>query len=118
MSTTSLYLRKEVSALPSTLTANTIYAVRRGIGFDLYISDSSGLIAHKVNNTDDPLKSPVFTYSGDKLTGITYVDGSTKILSYTGELLTQMDLLRNGITTRKVFSYNSGLLINITETIL
>lgn len=70
MSTTPLYARKEVVALPATLVPNTIYAIRRSTGFDLYISDSSGLIAHKVNNTDDPLKSPVFTYTSEKLTGV------------------------------------------------
>jgi hypothetical protein len=38
---------KVVSALPSTL--DTIYCVRVGTGFDLYVSDSTGAVAHKVN---------------------------------------------------------------------
>jgi hypothetical protein len=42
---------KVVSALPATLAANAIYAVRVGAGFDLYITDSTGLVAHKVNDT-------------------------------------------------------------------
>lgn len=42
-------IHKIVSALPSTLEPNTIYAVRVGEGFDLYISDLTGSIAHKVN---------------------------------------------------------------------
>ena len=40
---------KVVSQLPSQLEANAIYAVRVGEGFDLYISDSTGAMAHKVN---------------------------------------------------------------------
>ena len=40
---------KVVAALPGTLTPSTVYAVRVGAGFDLYISDSTGSVAHKVN---------------------------------------------------------------------
>jgi hypothetical protein len=113
-----LYARKEVGALPTTLTPNTIYAVRRGLGFDLHISDSTGLIAHKLNNTDDPLKSPVMTYTTGLLTGITYADGTTKVLTYTSGQLVQIDQLRGGITTRKTFAYAGGVLSSITETTL
>lgn len=41
---------KVVAALPSTLEADTAYAVRAGVGFDLYISDSTGATAHKLND--------------------------------------------------------------------
>lgn len=41
---------KTVSALPGTLTPDTAYFVRAGEGFDLYCSDSTGSIAHKVNS--------------------------------------------------------------------
>lgn len=40
---------KVVSSLPGTLDADTIYAVRVGEGFDLYVSDSTGSAAHQVN---------------------------------------------------------------------
>lgn len=113
-----LYARKEVGVLPATLTPNTIYAVRRGLGFDLHISDSTGLIAHKLNNTDDPLKSPVMTYTTGLLTGITYADGTTKVLTYTSGQLVQIDQLRAGVTTRKTFAYAGGVLSSITETTL
>lgn len=116
MSTIALYARKVVAELPATLEADAIYAVRVGLGFDLYVSDNTGQIAHKLNNTDDPLKSPVMTYTAGKLTGITYSDGATKILSYTGDQLTQIDLLRGGLTTRKVFAYVGGVLSSVTET--
>lgn len=41
---------KVVSSLPSPLEANTIYIVRVGTGFDFYVSDSTGSIAHKIND--------------------------------------------------------------------
>lgn len=41
---------KVISALPLTLVPNTIYFVRVGDGFDLYVSDSTGSVAHKVND--------------------------------------------------------------------
>lgn len=40
---------KVVSALPSPLEKDGVYLVRTGEGFDLYASDSTGTIAHKVN---------------------------------------------------------------------
>jgi len=40
---------KVVSTLPTTLTPDTIYLVRVSEGFDLYCSDATGAIAHKVN---------------------------------------------------------------------
>lgn len=43
-------IHKVVSALPGTLVADTIYAVRVGTGFDLYVTDSSATIAFKVNS--------------------------------------------------------------------
>ena len=92
--------------------------MRRGLGFDLHISDSTGLIAHRLNNTDDPLKSPVMTYATGQLTGITYADGTTKVLTYTSGQLVQIDQLRAGVTTRKTFAYAGGVLSSITETTL
>jgi hypothetical protein len=40
---------KEVSALPSILEPNALYLVRIGTGFDLYCSDVTGSVAHKIN---------------------------------------------------------------------
>ena len=45
---------KEVAKLPTSLEKDTIYAVRAGVGFDLYISDTTGSIAYKVNSPIDP----------------------------------------------------------------
>lgn len=40
---------KVVSALPSTLEPDTIYFVRTGEGFDIYVSDATGAAAHPLN---------------------------------------------------------------------
>lgn len=42
-------LAKVVSTLPGTLTADTLYLVRTGAGFDFYVSDSTGSVAHALN---------------------------------------------------------------------
>lgn len=47
-----LLVQKVVSSLPDVLTPHTIYLVRVGQGFDLYVTDSTGQIAHKINNND------------------------------------------------------------------
>jgi hypothetical protein len=39
---------KAVAALPATLAASALYAVRVGLGFDLYLTTSDG-VAHKLN---------------------------------------------------------------------
>ena len=43
---------KVVSELPTQLEADTVYAVRVGTGFDLFISDSTGQTAHQINYPD------------------------------------------------------------------
>lgn len=50
-----LLVDKVVSALPGILTPNTIYAVRVGVGFDLYISDTTGSVAHRINSDGIPI---------------------------------------------------------------
>lgn len=46
---TRLRSHKVVSALPGTLEPNAIYFVRTGAGFDLYCTDQTGSVAHKIN---------------------------------------------------------------------
>jgi hypothetical protein len=111
-------VRKEVAVLPGTLAADTIYLVRRGVGFDIYVTDNTGLLVFKANNTDDPLKSPTFTYTSGNLSQIVYSDGSTKTLTYTSGMLSRIDLVRSGVTYRKDFTYVSGSLASITESTL
>lgn len=42
-------VEKVVSALPTMLASNAVYYVRTRAGFDIYVSDSTGSIAHKLN---------------------------------------------------------------------
>lgn len=69
-------------------------------------------------DVNDTLKSPTFSYASGKLTGVVYADGSTKALSYTGDQLTRIDLVRSGVTYRKDFFYSGLTLTHITETTL
>lgn len=45
-----LKIFKEVHSLPDSLQPNAIYCIRVGSGFDLYVSDATGQVAHKVNS--------------------------------------------------------------------
>lgn len=47
-----LRIEKVVGALPPTLSPNTLYAVRTGNGFALYLSDMTGTVAHSINPGD------------------------------------------------------------------
>lgn len=47
----NLVVHKVVAALPGALAPNSVYAVRVGDGFDLYISDATGAAAHRLNGT-------------------------------------------------------------------
>lgn len=42
---------KVLASLPDPLEADTIYFVRVGTGFDQYVTDSTGLIAYKINQS-------------------------------------------------------------------
>lgn len=44
-----LRIEKVVGRLPEPITASTLYFVRVGLGLDIYVSDSDGAVAHKVN---------------------------------------------------------------------
>ena len=45
----TLKIENRVGSLPATITANTLYAVKVGSGFDLYVSDSTGSSALPLN---------------------------------------------------------------------
>ncbi len=66
----------------------------------------------------ETLKNPVFTYTGDNLTGVLYDDGSTKSFTYDANGFLQVSVfVRNGVTITKQFNYDSdGRLINIVQT--
>ncbi|HHA18783.1 MAG TPA: hypothetical protein ENK70_03665 [Methylophaga sp.] len=54
-------IEKVISTLPDPLSPNTIYLVRVGEGFDLYVSDATGSIAHSLNaSTESTAADQVF----------------------------------------------------------
>lgn len=65
MAETPVRYEKVIGELPETLSPSTYYQVRIGEGFDLYLSDSTGSVAHKLNsegssNVDGGSASSVF----------------------------------------------------------
>lgn len=71
---------KVVSSLPDPLEPNAIYAVRVGEGFNLYVSDSTGSIAHKINSLSDTFNNYLNqSYLGDYQVGNYYTNA---ILAY------------------------------------
>ena len=47
-----LKIYKEIGGVPSNFGADSIYAIRTGPGFDLYITDTTGSVSYKINNTN------------------------------------------------------------------
>ena len=47
-----LKLYKEIGSVPSNFGFDSIYAIRTGPGFDLYMTDTTGSVAYKINNTN------------------------------------------------------------------
>ena len=45
-----LKIYKEIGSVPSNFGSDSIYAVRTGPGFDLYMTDTTGSMAYKLNN--------------------------------------------------------------------
>lgn len=51
-------ITKSIANLPSVLDPNAFYAVRAGLGFDLYLTDMMGATAHKINGGSSGLPLP------------------------------------------------------------
>lgn len=63
--------------------------------------------------------SPDFSYTGDLLTRIDYINGSYSLLTYgVDDLLTRVDYINNGVTVRKDFSYTGDQLDFMLQTTL
>jgi hypothetical protein len=114
-----LNARKEISVLPTVLEPDTIYAIRTGKGFNLYITDNTGSIPHTLNDTSTKLRSPVFTYVGDQLAQIVYQDGTVKRFYYEDNLLSRISEFGvSNSVMHKIFTYVDNRLSDITETVL
>lgn len=42
---------KEIGSVPDDFGSDSIYAIRTGPGFDLYMTDTTGSVAYKINST-------------------------------------------------------------------
>ena len=112
-------IEKNIATLPGTLTADTVYAVRAGAGFDLYITESTASVAYKVNTADLVETGSALTYTSGVLTRIDYESGNYKMFSYTGGVLTQLDYVIGLVTTRKTFNYNpDGSLSSVAQEVI
>lgn len=82
---------KVISALPSVIEPNTTYWVRTGLGFDLYLSDSTGGTVHKINGTPPYIPVPYnFTITGDATLNTS--------ISQTSNVTTAITLANSGVT--------------------
>lgn len=61
---TEFRAQKIINSLPATLQANTLYFLRTGEGFDLFCSDQTGSIAHKLNDGDARIQREPFLLRG------------------------------------------------------
>lgn len=57
----SFKIDKVISTLPAVLEADKVYVVRTGSGFDLYVTENTGTIAYKLNNTRASIEAISFT---------------------------------------------------------
>tara|TARA_R110000737_G_scaffold35988_1_gene55181 strand:- start:1891 stop:2478 length:588 start_codon:yes stop_codon:yes gene_type:complete len=90
-----------------------------GSGGDQYFRSGSTV---KINNDNlKDFKNPVFSYTGEVLTNITYsntagVTTATKDFTYTGGVITQLIISSTTGTVTKTYNYTDGTLTSITET--
>jgi len=63
---------KVVSSLPSPLEKDTVYYVRTGEGFDHYVTDNTGSIAHKVNGSGPRVETYSVTTNSSGEASITF----------------------------------------------
>ena len=99
-------IHKVVYALPSPMEADAVYCVRAGTGFDLYVTDSTGSVAHKVNGGIPDLPPPIWqgfdaagdmaapAYHGQLINCNAPSPGSTALKRITGGRAGQMFTLR------------------------
>lgn len=53
--TSSLKFKKVISELPQSLDKDTVYLVRTGEGFDMFVTDETGNVAFQINPNPVPL---------------------------------------------------------------
>ena len=64
---------KLVAALPDPLEPNALYLLRAGAGFDLYASDQTGSVAHKLNADEGTGGTGGFTPASQSAANAAYI---------------------------------------------
>ena len=70
---------KVVAVLPATLEPDTLYFVRVGAGFDLYASDTTGAVAHKINGSSERELALHVDYAGAQFQYLGYASRIARI---------------------------------------
>jgi len=114
----ALRFTKVVASLPATLDPHTLYLVRAGAGFDLYLSDATGAIAYPVNVPAQawPKRSATPTIVGDAngtaLTTQALTSGRQYFLPLTVPRKVMLAGLRLSVTTAASGTAAIGLYAN------
>lgn len=108
-------VRKVISVLPDPLEASCLYFVRTGAGFDLYLSNSAGTLAHKINDllgtggTSDCTCPPdgvtTFNWTGDELSSVVFTDNVEVSFTMSGDLLSTVTVDMGGTVRTLTFSW-------------
>ena len=85
---------KVVSELPETIQKDAIYAVRTGVGFDLYIADATGNTAHGLNGSFITASATVATPR------YIYFDLGERSIGMTAQILREQARLALGLTEK------------------
>lgn len=108
---------KVVSSLPGTLTASTIYYVRVGTGFDIYVTNETGtVVAYPINNAKAGANADITSIRSALYIDKTYVNAAaTGTVTLDLSAYSIFDLTLTGATTLAVSNLPtlSGETINI-----
>lgn len=108
----TIQIAKVISTLPTTLDSNTLYAVRTGSGFDLYMTDLTGAIAYKINSSGGGNASyPNFVGNAGKVLAVNSTETDVEWIVYSGgggsSFLDPSDLFDESDNTYFYFGWTS-----------
>lgn len=99
--------KKVIANLPAQLEPDAVYAVRTGAGFDLYISDATGSVAHGLNSSSQS--------SGGIWHVLNHVNANTRYIPYA---INSTALTTLGLTANRIYYIPFVPPISITITSL
>jgi len=97
----ALLTNKVVSALPGTLAASSIYFVRVGSGFDIYVTNETGtVVAYPINNAKSGANSDITSLRASQYVDKVFVNAAaTGTVTVDLSAYTVVDLTLSGNTT-------------------